>query len=645
MPSLRRSHLALILTLLLPGPAAAGVWVPAGPEGGAVTSVVLDPSDPQVLYAAARYGGVLKSLSSGAAWSPANEGIQRIQDVGVLCLAADPSHPERMYAGTLQGTVFRSDDGGAHWSGPSIGIADVIAVIALVVAPDAVYAIAGEEGNDLANQVYKSTDRGESWSPLAMAQVAALSVDPADPHRLYAVLSGRGVYRSTDGGATWAASTQGLPKHGSVTALVAVPGAGSTAVYVAVEGHGLFRSTDGGDHWQRVSRGGLGGAKVVDLVAGPPSTLYAVTEQETRPGHSLLRSTDGGGDWQPAGQGLPADFLALAADPRGTAVYAGSATAGVFRSADAGATWSASNHGLRARPAGSALADPRRPGIAYLTLLSQAGLWKTVDGGASWRETGGLTGSPQLLAIDPQHPATLYLSDQSLLRSRNGGRAWEALGPPAKLLAVDPGQPAVLYRYSAYPRQVDRSTDGGKTWALDFTPPCDVISLTVVPSADAFVGMLCNGAGPPLYRRRQNGWRPVRAGLPAQLDRAWVAADPRQPSTVYVGVFIYGGPPGSGFISQTFRSTDGGTSWELLPDLASGPATSFAFPAGRPEVVYAYLLADTVSDVFESDDGGRSWGLAGPGLTGTLFVSLAADPTTVYATTPGGLYKLVSDPP
>jgi photosystem II stability/assembly factor-like uncharacterized protein len=342
---------------------------------------------------------------------------------------------------------------------------------------------------------------------------------------------------------------------------------------------------------------------------------------------------------------LPADFLALAADPRGTAVYAGSVTAGVFRSADAGATWSASNHGLRARPAGSVLADPQRPGIAYLTLLSQAGLWKTVDGGASWYETGGLTGFPQLLAIDPRHPATLYLSDQSLQRSRNGGRAWEALGPPANLLAIDPGQPAVLYRYSASSHKVDRSTDGGKTWALDFTPPCGLISLTVAPSSDVFAGMLCNGAAPPLFRQRQNIWRPVMAGLPAQLDRAWVAADPRQPSTVYVSVLFVAGPNGSGFTAQTFRSTDGGTSWELLPGLTSGPATSFAFPSGRPEVVYAALMAGPLTDVFESDDGGGSWGLAGPGLTGSLFVSLAADPTTVYAATLGGLYRLVADPP
>lgn len=636
MPRLRRSHLALILMLLLPGAAAAGVWVPAGPEGGAVSSVILDPSDPQVLYAAAGTGGVFKSLSSGAAWSPANEGIR---GAFVLSLAADPSHPGTVYAGTAEGPIFRSDDGGAHWSGPSIGIVDDTAVTALVVAPDAVYAIEGEETNELANQVYKSTDRGESWSPLPMTHVAALALDPADPHRLYAALPEHGVVRSADDGATWALLTRDLPANGSATALASAPGAG---VYAAFVGAGIFRSTDGGDHWQRVSRGGLGGAKVVSMVVGPPSTLYAVTETGAPPRHGLLRSTDGGAHWRPVGQGLPTDFLALAADPHGMAVYAGSVTAGVLRSEDAGATWSASNQGLRAVPVSSLLADPLRLGIAYLTPLSQTGLRKTVDGGATWRAPGGLGGFPSLLAIDPRHPATLYLSDQFLLRSRNGGRAWETLGTGAQLLAIDPGQPAVLYRY--FPTKIERSTDGGKTWALDFTPPCFVISLTVAPSADVFVGMQCGGTAPPVYKRGKDGWRPVIAGLPAQLDRAWVAADPRQPSTVYVAVLFVEGPNGSGFTAQTFRSTDGGTSWELLPGLTSGPATSFAFPAGRPEVVYASLMAGPLTDVFESDDGGRSWGLAGPGLTGSLFVSLAADPTTVYAATLGGLYRLVSDP-
>ncbi len=641
MPSLRRSHLVLILALLLPGPAAAGVWVPAGPEGGYVHALLLDPSDPRVLHAAAGLGGVFESRSAGAAWSPANEGIR---NTSVLSLAADPSHPETIYAGTELEGVFRSDDGGATWSFRSVGIPDGSAVTALLAAPGAVYAIAGDDSSRLTNQVYKSADRGLSWSPLELTHVAALALDPADPHRLYAALPDLGVCRSTDDGATWTALTRGLPANGSATTVLGV----GSAVYAAFEGHGLFRSTDGGDHWQRVSHGGLDGARVVSLVAGPPATLYAVTEMGKPPSHGLLRSTDGGAHWQPAGQGLPADFLALAADPHGTAVYAGSVTAGVFRSADAGATWSVSNHGLRAIPTSSMLADPKRPGIVYLTFLSEPGLSKTVDGGGTWSGIGGLGGFPSLLAIDPQHPATLYLSNPSLLRSRNGGRAWETLGPSVRFLAVDPGQPAVLYRYSASSQKVERSADSGKTWALDFTPPCFVTSLTVLLSSDVFVGMQCDGTAPIVFQRGKEGWRPVtiRGVFPTAVPSSYaqVAADPRWPATVYVSVCAPDSPYSDPY-PRTYRSMDGGASWELLPDLAEKYIASFAFPVGEPETVYVAWYDGHLSDVFVSHDGGERWEVAAPGLRGGDVFMLAADPTTVYAATPGGLYKLVADPP
>lgn len=646
MPRLQRSHLALILMLLLPGPAAAGVWVPAGPERGAVHALALDPSAPRVLYAATGPGGVFKSRSSGAAWSPANEGIRSST---VLSLAVDPGHPGTIYAGTLQDGVFRSDDGGASWSGPLDVALYGSAVTSLVVAPGAVYAVAGDESIGFVNQVYKSTDRGETWSPLALTHVAALALDPADPHRLYAALPEQGLVRSTDDGATWAPLTRGLPANGSATALVSVPGAG---VYAAFVGVGIFRSTDGGDHWQRVSRGGMGGAKVAALVAGPPSTLYAVTETGAPSSHGLLRSTDGGAHWRQAGQGLPADFLALAADPHGTAVYAGSTALGVFRSADAGSTWSASNPGLRALPASSVLADPKRPGITYLTPLGHGGLlWKTLDGGATWSGIDVLDPlfPSWLLAVDPQRPATLYLTNVFLQRSRNGGRTWSFLGDAPDLLAIDPGQPAVLYRYLAH--QVDRSTDGGKTWAHDFTPPCALISLTVAPSSDVFAGTECNdGESPLLFKRGQGGWQPVPIGsitfTPSFSAFAYVAADPRRPSTVYASIYAPEVPNKDPF-PQTFRSTDGGLSWEVLPDLAGVIAFSFAFPVDEPETVYAAASYNT-SDVFVSHDGGRGWEVAGPGVRGGNLESVSAgggNPAAVYVATSGGLYRLVSDPP
>lgn len=654
MPSLHRFRLALILMLLLPGAAAAGVWEPAGPEGGHIPSIALDLSTPQTLYAAADFGGVFKSLDSGADWSRAGEGLQ---GADVAALAPDPGHPGTIYAGTSQG-VFRSDDGGASWPVQGTGLHPGT-VNVLLVTPDAVYAdIVFESSGPIAPRaLYKSTDRGESWSPLSLSTVAALALDPADPHLLYAGTRGTGVLHSTNGGASWTGAARGLPAQAFVNALATFPGVGKT-VYAAIEGHGVFLSTDGGNRWRSMSRG-LGGLDVVALAAGPaPSTLYAVAKM----GFSnpiLFRTTDGGAHWVQAGPGLPSDFLTLAADPRGGTVYVGTES-GVLRSLDSGATWSAADHGLRAVPALSVLADPQRPGIAYVTSLSAAtpadpgsGLQKTVNGGAGWNRISVIDGLPFLFAIDPQRPATLYLSNGALRRSRNGGRTWASLGPDVELLAIDPGQPSVLYRTQS--GRIDRSTDGGATWKTDFTLPCsEPISLTVSPSSEVFVGMVaCNSseASSPVYRRAADGsWAPAAIGLPAALVlQAFVAADPRRPSTVYASVFLTSPDPAvNSSFGETFRSTDGGVSWKLVADPQDGLGTVFAFPPGEPEAVYAFYISPVGTDVYRSDDGGQSWAPAGGGITGNLVFSLSAGmgtPAPVYAATQGGLYKLVSDPP
>ena len=652
----KRLHLvALILILLLPGPlAAADRWQLAGPEGGRIPALLLDPSDPQVLYAAADYGGVFKSPGSGVAWSPVNEGLRGAE---VLSLAADPGHPGTIYAGDDHHRIFRSDDGGAHWSGHTVGFSMGLVTAALLVTPEAVYAVVYDSDRPT---VYKSIDRGVSWSFLGLSGARTLALDPADPHLLYAGTSGSGVLHSTDGGASWTGAVEGLPDQAAVTALATLPGLGRT-IYAAVEGAGVYRSTDGGSHWQRTSRGLLR-AEILNLAAGPaPSTLYAVAKPGPSSGHVLYRSTDGGTHWQrAAGQGLPPDFLALTADPRGGAVYAGSGlgSTGVFRSLDGGATWSAFNHGLRAVPV-DVLADPKRPGIAYISSSSSGSpLQKTLDGGASWRPLGGFAGILDLLAIDPQRPATLYLSNGSLQRSRNGGRAWEALGPGTYFLAIDPSQPSVLYRYAG--AGIERSADAGETWAPDFTlPSCgSSISLAVDPSSEVFVGMSspCDSASPfLLYKRGLDGsWKAVTGPpMTSLLSTARLAADPRQPSTLYVSVIEHPLQPVPGVFGEVFRSTDGGASWSPVPGLSNGITTALAFPAGEPGAVYAARFGELTSNVYRSVDGGKTWAIAGEGIDGEgidggFVLSMSAgggNPATIYAVTYGGLYSLTRGTP
>ena len=112
-----------------------------------------------------------------------------------------------------------------------------------------------------------------------------------------------------------------------------------------------------------------------------------------------------------------------------------------------------------------------------------------------------------------------------------------------------------------------------------------------------------------------------------------LAADPRQPSTVYTGISgVLLEPPGN--ISQVYRTTDGVT-WSLVPGLSDlYPARAFAFPPAEPGVVYAGLQG---AGVFVSEDDGETWRAVNQGLPSYTVVAMAVgagSPGTVYAATP-----------
>ena len=597
-----RLRLPLILALLPWAAFAADRWQPAGPEGGDVAAFAMEPADPRTLYAAAVYGGVFKSTDGAATWSPASDGLRGER---ALALAHDPKAAGTLYVGTDHG-VFKTTNGGALWTAASAGnsLPATSAIGDLVVTPSAIYANVFASGPfGFETGLFKSTDRGASWSRLDLGRsrivVTALAVDPTDPLVLYAGIedldspSEIGVLRSSNGGAAWSPSGRGLPK-GTIESLAIHPAA-PRIVYAAIRGAGVYRSNDGGGLWRNVSRGVTNPA-LTALAFGPSrDTLYAAAQMGSPETGRLFRTTNGGGRWQRMDRGLSGDLQALAAEPRGSVLYAGSRTDGVFRSADSGASWTLADRGLRAVAAYAVVADPRRPGFLFAETPA-FGLLKTVDGGVSWHVAGAGARALTPLAIDPQRPATVYALDLDgrVLRSRDGGRSWrliESLPHGVAAFAIDPNQPSILY--AAGPHRIDRSTDGGDTWTPDFTSSCLIPSfLAITPTSRVFAGALSfcgpNKDGSGIHERgADGGWPEANTGLLLFPAPSALAADPRQPSTLYTGISGHlFEPPGN--ISEVYKTTDGAI-WSVV----AGPgddlhaATAFAFPPGRPGVVYA----------------------------------------------------------
>lgn len=222
--------------------------------------------------------------------------------------------------------------------------------------------------------IFKSDDGGSTWAarntgfPISerLPYVNALVMDPVNPKILYAGTQDLGVLKTTDGAQTWVRTNTHLA---SITALAVDPPTPTTLYAAAGQGTAgspgrvdhlgrIYKSTDGGVTW-RPSSAGVADPWISILAIAPqkPHTVYARTES------GIFRMTHRSGEWIPVNTGLPNPstlrILALVADPRDPRiVYAGTATHGIFKSIDGGQNWRAVNAGLSAPEIVAAPPDP-----------------------------------------------------------------------------------------------------------------------------------------------------------------------------------------------------------------------------------------------------------------------------------------------
>ena len=315
--------------------------------------------------------------------------------------------------------------------------------------------------------VWKTNDYGRTWQPIFDDQptgsIGAVTVAPSDPNTIYVgsgeglqrpdLSTGDGIYKSTDAGKTW--THLGL-RDGQQIPQIAVDPRNPNRLFVAVLGHpygpdaerGIYRSLDGGRTFERVlyKDENTGGSDIA-IDPSDSNTVYAAL-WEARQGPwensqwsgttgGLFKSTDGGATWKQLTNGLEGAVqvnIAIApSNPRRLyASMAGSGGSGIYRSDDAGASFTRIT--TDARPAmrigGGDLAvlavDPKNPDIVY---SASTVTWKSTDGGKTWT---GLRGAPggddyQRIWINPNHPEImLIVSDQGAIVTVNGGETWSS---------------------------------------------------------------------------------------------------------------------------------------------------------------------------------------------------------------------------
>jgi photosystem II stability/assembly factor-like uncharacterized protein len=602
--------------------AVPGSWKSIGPPGGSVYALVYAPSRPQTMYAGVD-GGVYRTTNGGAAWTFAGAGLTGIDLVGSL--AVSPADPSTVYAVEDSGRLSKSLDGGASWT-PTASFR-VSRVVTPAKGSGTVYAV-NYQG------LYRSTNGGATWKKLTAGlpipyRPIFLVADPVDPNRLYAEVvvdpgtSETRLYTTTDGGASWKpAGSRGLPAAAEITGLAIDPQLPNILYAGISTGDRIYKSRDRGASWLP---GGEAPQPVAALQVDPSrsNVIFA----GAIPG--LARSEDGGRTWTNVSQSLPfsARVLAFAFPPtKARTLFLAAATyntgfqrGGVFASVNGGGDWTLRSTGLSTLGVTSIAVSP-----GVLWVAADDGLFKSEDQGATWPRVqvdsdGNLVSG---VAVDPTDPDDVYAVDdlEGLLRSRDGGQSWVQAGTsPGNLpirLKFDPHTPSTLYAATGDNGDFDsltKSTDGGATWTKLLS---DLVSDFVIspssPSTLYETGVL---NGQPQIRRSTDGgatWTSIRAGLPDGPFTA-VAVDPRAPDTVYTVA--------SG---QVFRSTDGGATWASLgTPVPGGNLQSLLFPVGAA-APYVAVDRDTVYQLADGDTWAPLGRMTPPRYP--LFSLLAADP-------------------
>lgn len=254
------------------------------------------------------------------------------------------------------------------------------------------------------NGIYRSTDNGASWITstngvtLPMYVKNGLAVNPISPTILfvgdyYGGLSGVGVYRSLNGGDSWAVSLQ----DANIETLLVHP-LTPTLVFAGDRENGLYRSDDNGDTWQQPA---LPASRVQALAASSLGPTYAGADKD------LYLSATGGVSWTLAST-LSSTITSLVVQPfTSTIVYAGTRNHGVWRSMDGGHSWITATTGLPANAwVTSITIHPVTTTILYVGVWSGQ-VYRSEDGGSSWTGLGYL-GTVQSVVIHPQAPSVIY---------------------------------------------------------------------------------------------------------------------------------------------------------------------------------------------------------------------------------------------
>ncbi len=674
------------------GAAAGGIWrttdggqtwEPLFDQGNSLSfgALAIDPNNPDVLYAATGEmsnnidsylgAGIFKSTDGGHSWTPIG-----LTHVGAFSkIEVHRLNSRLVFAGATKSFpgLWRSADGGQTWERTFIG-----SVTDLSLNPrDTAEIFIGVAGRG----VFRSTDGGRTWQPSSTGLPATLGrvcvqQAPSDPNILFALVEQGGaggigaIYKSTNRGQSWSLSYQGQSDffngQGWYNAYIVIHPTNPNIVLAG--GIDIYRTADGGATWTNVTFGYSGGNVHVDqhaAVFNPlnPSVVYAANDG------GMYRSTDAGLTWTPINNGLAiTQFYAMAIDQSKDSVnYGGTQDNGTLGSR--GANWGAVAGG----DGFFVVVDPDNPNVLYGE-FPNGDLWKrNLATGSFQRITNGIDPNDPAywsapLVMDPTNPQTLYHGRRRLYATYNGGASWEPISPPLTgsitAIGVSAAAPNIIF-IGSQRGEVWRTSNGGQTWenvGKNGLPNRFVTDFALSESDPGTVYVTLSGFGTGhVWRSTDTGrtWQDISTGLPDIPVNA-IVLDPLNEQRMFVGTdigvfatldggatwFPYGtGLPRAPVVDLAIHhrrrllraATHGRSMWEVaLPTEAitepaiTAPAGGEVFIVGAPIVVSWHGFTPPVRVEFSADDG-YSWELIAENVTSTALRWITPNRPTLWA--------------